>query len=71
MKKKTTDAIVLSCLFLVIAMDWTGYFVCQNPVISYYNKLWMFGFCAIMTTGVAFINILYFWNYLFGKEQNN
>jgi hypothetical protein len=69
MKKKTTDAIVLSCLFLVIGMVWAGYFVCQVFNMNEDDKLWMFGFCAIMTTGIAFINILYFWDYLFGKKK--
>ena len=59
MKKKTTDAVVLLCLVLVIILDWDAYYLVHNPTLIV-DKHFLFYFCGLFTTGIALINFMYF-----------
>ena len=59
MKKKTTDAVVLLCLVLVIILDWNAYYLVHNPTLIV-DKHFLFYFCGLFTTGIALINFMYF-----------
>ena len=59
MKNSLTDFVAILCLILVILLDWTGYFICQDPQ-SDADKFWLWITCSVLTVTVAMIVFTYF-----------